>query len=100
MFPDQLIVFAKAPRAGLVKTRLAHTLGAQEACDAYRTLAETLLANLRTIQGVQLRFAPDEAAGELEAWRRPGIGPGRRSLFRWSERRRCGSLGGEARRRR
>ena len=66
----QLIIFVKAPRPGLVKTRLAATLGPAAACEAYCLLVETLLRGLSSLEEVELRFAPDEAAGEILRWRR------------------------------
>ena len=44
---DQLIVFAKAPRPGQVKTRLARHLGAQRAAAVHRELLRHSLASLR-----------------------------------------------------
>lgn len=70
--PDHLILFVKAPRPGRVKTRLAREIGAQAACDAYRRMVDILLPRLDRIESVELRFAPDDAAPELEPWARPG----------------------------
>ena len=66
----RLIVFLKAPRAGAVKTRLALTLGAAEACAAYRRLVETLLRQLAALENVELCFAPDDAGSEIKPWAR------------------------------
>ena len=71
MAPDRLIIFVKAPRLGTVKTRLAQGIGSEAAAAAYCTLVETLLQNLAELTEVELRFAPDEAAGEIEPWFRP-----------------------------
>jgi len=68
----RLIVFVKAPRPGRVKTRLAKDIGEEEACDAYRELAETLFENLAEIANVELCFAPANAAHELRPWLRKG----------------------------
>src|SRR2546421_438314 len=73
---NRLVILVKAPRPGLVKTRLARSIGANEACAAYRTLTETLLRNLEKIPGVELRFAPDDAASEIQGW----LGKGWKSL--------------------
>jgi hypothetical protein len=67
---EQLIIFVKAPRPGSVKTRLAQAIGPNEACAAYGTLVETLLGKLSALDGVVLRFAPDDAAAEILPWRR------------------------------
>ncbi len=67
----RIIIFVKAPRPGFVKTRLAATIGNEAACDAYRQLTETVLANLaplpRSIE-VELRFTPDDAKNEITQW--------------------------------
>ena len=70
MFEEKLIVFVKAPRPGTVKTRLADSLGVAAACGAYRVLVETLLRRLARLENVELRFAPDDAATEIEPWLR------------------------------
>jgi rSAM/selenodomain-associated transferase 1 len=69
---ERLIVFLRAPRLGTVKTRLAAVLGDKAALDAYGQLVDLVLANVASFTAVQLRFTPDDAAGELEPWRRPG----------------------------
>ena len=66
----RLIIFLKAPRAGLVKTRLASRLGPVGALHAYERLVETLLEGLAPLHSVELRFAPDDAAGEVSRWLR------------------------------
>ena len=47
-----VIVFAKAPRLGEVKTRLAATLGADVALEAHRRLLERTVAQVAMIPGV------------------------------------------------
>jgi rSAM/selenodomain-associated transferase 1 len=68
----RLIIFLKAPRPGLVKTRLAKTMGMEAACAAYGKMVTTLLANVSSLSGVQLRFAPDDAEGEIQPWLKAG----------------------------
>ena len=68
----RLIIFLKAPRAGLVKTRLAAAMGPAGALQAYERLVETLLESLATLERVELRFTPDDAAGEVSRWLRDG----------------------------
>jgi len=68
----QLIIFLKAPRAGLVKTRLAAAIGPDGALQAYERLVETLLEGLATIEQVEFRFTPDDASGEVSRWLRDG----------------------------
>src|SRR5204863_58100 len=70
MNSEQLIVFVKVPRPGAVKTRLAETIGASAACDAYRVLVETLLNALSVVADVELRFTPEDASTEIKRWLR------------------------------
>lgn len=72
MFVGQLILFAKAPRPGFVKSRLARDLGPDHACAAYLEIVDTLLGNLAPIANVEIRFAPDDASAEIAPWLRPG----------------------------
>jgi len=69
---EQLIIFAKAPRPGLVKTRLAETIGEAGALRAYSALVNRLVENLRGLPEVELRFSPDDAETEVAAWLCPG----------------------------
>ena len=68
----KLIVFLKAPRLGTVKTRLAAEIGPQSALEAYLALAKRLIGNLSRLANVELRFTPDDAEPEFQAWLRPG----------------------------
>ena len=70
MHSERLVVFVRAPRPGAVKTRLAETLGATAACDAYRVLVETLLNELSEVANLELRFTPDDASAEIKPWLR------------------------------
>jgi rSAM/selenodomain-associated transferase 1 len=63
-----VIIFVKAPRPGFVKTRLAAAIGDEAACDAYRQLAETVVANLAPLPHTELRFTPDGAETEIVPW--------------------------------
>jgi rSAM/selenodomain-associated transferase 1 len=67
---EQLIVFVKAPRPGAVKTRIAQTAGAGQACNIYREMVATVLQRVASIRGTQLRFSPDNAADEIKSWLR------------------------------
>ena len=64
----RIIIFVKAPRAGFVKTRLAGAIGNEAACNAYRQLAETVLAKLAPLPHAELRFTPDDAENEITPW--------------------------------
>lgn len=68
-----VIVFAKAPEPGRVKTRLAARVGGQAATQIYRRMAErlwALLLRVRRIEGhrLALAFDPPRAGSEMRAW--------------------------------
>ncbi|MEO7300080.1 MAG: TIGR04282 family arsenosugar biosynthesis glycosyltransferase [Verrucomicrobiota bacterium] len=64
----KLIIFAKAPRPGQVKSRLASSIGEIAACEAYQKITRLLLDNLHGLENVEIRFAPDEAESEMRKW--------------------------------
>lgn len=68
----RLVVFARAPRPGAVKRRLAVALGDAGACTAYSTLARHVLGRLGGLPSGELRHTPDDAAPELAGWLPPG----------------------------
>ncbi|MEO6035615.1 MAG: TIGR04282 family arsenosugar biosynthesis glycosyltransferase [Verrucomicrobiota bacterium] len=68
----KLIIFVKAPRTGSVKTRIAKSMGDDAACSAYKMLVVRLIENLRLLRQVELRFFPDDAAGEIAPWLQKG----------------------------
>ena len=73
MTDSLLIVFAKAPDPGKVKTRLAVDIGDGMAARIYRALAETAWAACRQAQGalpcaLWLYVDPPGREGELAAW--------------------------------
>ena len=73
MFPDaRLLVFAKAPVPGRVKTRLAGQLGARGAARLYRSLLRRTLAlaSAARLCPVELWGAPDSRHGFFGACRR------------------------------
>ncbi len=63
-----MVVFLKAPRSGLVKTRLARDLGNAGAVAAYREIVDHLLVEIRDVQDLELRFTPDDAEPEISHW--------------------------------
>lgn len=63
-----VIVMAKAPVPGTVKTRLAASLGAEAACDLYRRLLRHTLANAAAYtEQLHLHVSPDAEHPELQA---------------------------------
>ena len=68
MTSEHLVVFLKVPRPGKVKTRLAAAIGGEAACSAYRAIVLQLLANLRSLPRIELRFDPADGLNEVRAW--------------------------------
>lgn len=71
--PRWVIVFAKAPEPGRVKTRLAAQVGGQAATQIYRRMAErlwTLLLKAKQTEGYRLALAfdPPKAGPEMRTW--------------------------------
>jgi rSAM/selenodomain-associated transferase 1 len=67
--PEVLLVFVKAPRSGMVKTRLAAAVGDETAAELYRAMADRV--RRETAGGPERRvfvFAPEAARPEVEAW--------------------------------
>jgi uncharacterized protein len=64
----KLVIFIKAPRLGAVKSRLAKTLGEENALAAYKLMTDRLLANLIGLPGIEIRFSPDDAEDEVRKW--------------------------------
>lgn len=64
-----LLVFAKAPRPGRVKTRLAADVGAEEATRIYRSLGSTVVDAVRRGPWTTvICHAPADAREAMEAW--------------------------------
>jgi rSAM/selenodomain-associated transferase 1 len=63
----RVVLFAKAPRPGLVKTRIAADLDAEAAAAIYRVLVQRTLSTLRDFPG-ELRFTPPDARAEFQPW--------------------------------
>jgi rSAM/selenodomain-associated transferase 2/rSAM/selenodomain-associated transferase 1 len=73
--PPTLLVFAKAPVPGRVKTRLARTIGDDAATAAYRALAERTLATAAAarragvVGRVELWLDPESDPAAIAPWR-------------------------------
>ena len=72
MSSERVIVFLKAPRPGLVKTRIAAALDEEAAAGIYRVLLDRTLRALYQRREVELRFTPDGADAEIQPYLRPG----------------------------
>jgi rSAM/selenodomain-associated transferase 1 len=65
---NELLVFAKAPRMGFVKTRLAKDLGGEGALQAYRRLLKTVASRIDRIEGGTVCFSPAGSEQELRPY--------------------------------
>lgn len=72
--PSALMVFAKAPRPGRVKTRLAASVGDKAAVDVYRALGRTVVEK---VAGGSFQtwvcFDPPDATSEMRRWLGEGL---------------------------
>ena len=69
-----LVVMAKAPRPGTVKTRLLPSLPLQAVTAFYRCLLEDTLALARSLRGIKLAImCPDSDVDELARLAGPGV---------------------------
>jgi rSAM/selenodomain-associated transferase 1 len=75
MSEEKLVIFAKAPRSGQVKSRLSAAIGPEAALIAYRNIALRLFTSLGTVESVEICHTPPDAGRELaefvtnKAWR-------------------------------
>lgn len=72
-----LLVFARVPALGLVKTRLAKTLGNVRALRIYRVLGHVVLRQMRRTMennvSVRVVHTPDDGDNDIRAWLGPDI---------------------------
>ena len=67
-----LLVFAKAPRPGAVKTRLAAAVGPDAAAEAYRRMGRMIAVQLADAPTeMTVCFDPPDAEAEMRAWLDP-----------------------------
>jgi rSAM/selenodomain-associated transferase 1 len=68
----RVVVFARAPALGRVKTRLARDVGDARALDVYRALGAAVLSSLTADPSrpytVAVRVTPDDACDDVRAW--------------------------------
>lgn len=66
---EAIIVFAKAPREGQVKTRLAADIGAAEALRIYRQLGRGVVDRLRRAgRPITVYFTPSDGESDVRSW--------------------------------
>ena len=63
-----VLLFVKAPRAGLAETPLAAELGDERAIDIYRAMVERQLREVPPSWQVEVHFTPPEAEAEIRTW--------------------------------
>jgi len=71
MTSPTVILMLKAPIPGIVKTRLAATVGEDEAVRIYRLLVEQQLSALPAAWNVNVHFTPHEADRLMRDWLEP-----------------------------
>ncbi len=72
---NALLIFLKEPIPGKVKTRLAATVGDEEAAKRYRSMVAVLLEQLEGLKNTRVRFcyAPDDATDAIQFWLLPQL---------------------------
>ncbi len=64
-----LVIFAKEPSPGKVKTRLGQEIGMANAAQAYRDIVEALIANISNLQcQVVVACSPPESVPAMQSW--------------------------------
>lgn len=71
----RIIIFARAPERGLVKTRLAADLGADAALAIYRWLGERTLTAVRAVPAceIEVHYTPKRGADAIAQWLGPDL---------------------------
>ncbi len=63
-----VILLARAPRLGRVKTRLAADVGDQRALEIYRRLGSGVVRQIAPVASITVWFDPPDALDEMRAW--------------------------------
>lgn len=64
----RVMLFAKAPRLGMVKTRLARDIGDARALDVYRSVGHHVAAAVAAEYPVTVWYDPPDAEPEMRSW--------------------------------
>jgi uncharacterized protein len=64
----RVLIFLKAPRLGLVKTRLAQTVGESRALAVYRQLVSQQMQRLKSGPSPEIYFTPADAEFDMQQW--------------------------------
>ncbi len=71
MSSRRLIIFAKAPILGTVKSRIASSAGSEKALEIYETIVRKLFDDLHELSEVQLRITPDPSCTRFPIFHNP-----------------------------
>ncbi len=63
-----VLLFAKAPRPGMVKTRLAASIGNDAAVEIYRAMGRRIIDQIRPVSNVTVCYDPSDALLETREW--------------------------------
>jgi rSAM/selenodomain-associated transferase 1 len=63
-----VLLFAKAPRPGVVKTRLAASIGDEAAVRLYRVIGRRIIDQIRPVSNVTVYYDPPDALLEAREW--------------------------------
>ncbi len=65
---NHVLFFARAPRPGQVKTRLAADVGPDAALEIYRTLGLRVVDQIAGVSSITVWYEPADAEEEMRAW--------------------------------
>jgi rSAM/selenodomain-associated transferase 1 len=65
---SHVLLFARAPLHGKVKTRLAAEVGRRAALDIYRAMGSQVVRQIAPVSSITVWFEPADAAEEMRAW--------------------------------
>ena len=80
---NAVLLFLKHPTPGLVKTRLAATVGAEMAVGIYRQMVEQICRSLPTDAALILVYDPPECEAALRAWLLPCLSADENRCLLW-----------------
>jgi rSAM/selenodomain-associated transferase 1 len=63
-----VLLFARAPRLGTVKSRLAAAVGEEAALTVYRALGRRVVEQIAPVSSLTIWYDPPDALGEMRAW--------------------------------
>ena len=65
---NHVLFFARVPRPGQVKTRLAAEIGSDAALDIYRALGSRVVDQITSVSSITVWYEPADAEEEMRAW--------------------------------